>query len=144
MTTPQQSAFKRFIDAGLRDADRRLSWFVRPLSVDTPDLVSVADSSIAVRGAERMLAIARRAAMSSRLAGYAATSAAEWRHWPSGAQRFGAGITLLAAVAVHVGLTLWVQPPPGFFWLIVPGLAAAAGMLLVLASAFWKGFAAPR
>lgn len=44
------------------------------------------------------------------------------------------GIAMLTAAAVHVGLRVVQGSGAGWLWLIVPGIAAAQGLLLVAAS----------
>jgi hypothetical protein len=97
----------------------------------------IADSLI-VRTFDRAIAAVERGAASSWFVGRIARIRAVWREWPWPVQRFAAGVALLTAVAVHVGLTLWKQAPPGFWWLILPGIAAAAGGALLLASGSGK------
>jgi hypothetical protein len=41
------------------------------------------------------------------------------------------GVTILAAVAVHIALVGVVVRPVSWYWLIIPALFAAAGALLV-------------
>lgn len=54
---------------------------------------------------------------------------AGWRE-----RRRAAGLMLSVGAAVHVGLSALVAPPPGWLWLILPGLALAIGVLLLAAS----------
>ena len=46
------------------------------------------------------------------------------------------GVTILAAVATHVGLVGAVVRPVSWYWLIIPGIFAAAGA--VLAAGSWR------
>jgi hypothetical protein len=54
---------------------------------------------------------------------------ADWRD-----RRRAVGSVLVAGVAVHVGLSMLLAPPPGWQWLILPGLGLAIGVLLLMAS----------
>ena len=76
----------------------------------------------------------RRAAETSATVAAANRSRDGWRllGWP--VRRLLAGTVLLIGTAVHVGLTGWQTAPPGWLWLIVPGIAATCGLLLVAAS----------
>jgi hypothetical protein len=57
-----------------------------------------------------------------------------WRHAGWRDRRRAVGFVLVVGVAVHVGLSMLLAPPPGWQWLIVPGLGLAIGALLLMAS----------
>jgi hypothetical protein len=101
-------------------------------------IAKIVDTSLAVRSVERILSGVQQAAGSSQSAGYVTGLMAGWRRTPPRVQRFAAGVALLIAVTVHVALMAANRTPVGFYWLLVPGMAAAAGILLLLASAFWQ------
>lgn len=105
------------------------------MTTDAPRVVATIESSVVVRAAERVLTLARLAAGSSRAAAVTARAATAWTRLAPPEQHFAGGVTLLAAVAVHVFLTVRHGVPAGWWWLILPGMAAASGLLLALASA---------
>ena len=97
-------------------------------------VAAVIESSVLIELLARPLGHLRHAAASSRVAMVAARIATEWTRLTTGEQRFAGGVALLAAVAVHLGLTVWHEIPAGWLWLMVPGTVTAAGCILLLAS----------
>ncbi|MGE3492967.1 MAG: hypothetical protein AB7N29_23420 [Vicinamibacterales bacterium] len=83
---------------------------------------------------DRALGGVWRAASSSEVAATAAAAASAWRGLDAGVRRQAVGSMVIAAVAAHVLFTLLTQVPPGWLWLVAPGMAGAIGALLVLAS----------
>ena len=104
-------------------------------SIGDRHVVRVIEASRAFGAADRALTSVRLAARSSRVVLVATRALTVWQAWPLSLQRQAGGAALLAAVVVHVGLTMWHEVPPGWFWLILPGFIAAAGGLLLVASA---------
>ena len=80
------------------------------------------DHSAIVNTVERVATPLGRAAKASRIVRAARSTA-------RAATRNG-GITILAAVATHVALASVVARPVSWYWLIIPSLVAAAGVLL--------------
>ena len=109
-------------------------------SIGDRHVVRVIEASRVFGAADRVLTSVRLAARSSRIVSLATRAATVWQAWPLSLQRQASGAALLAAVVVHVGLTMWHEVPPGWFWLILPGFIAAIGALLLAAS---TGVAAP-
>ncbi|MDP2318052.1 MAG: hypothetical protein Q8O42_01770 [Acidobacteriota bacterium] len=46
-------------------------------------------------------------------------------------RRVAVGTMLVVAVAAHIVFTLLTQVPPGWIWLVLPGIFGAIGLLLV-------------
>lgn len=97
-------------------------------------VIRVIEASLLFGLADRAVARAWRAAASSAVVALAVKFAAVRREVPAPQQRFTAGWALLVAVATHLALMLTGPVPPGWLWLLVPGILAAAGLLLVAAS----------
>ncbi len=94
--------------------------------------------------ADRALNLVCRAAGSSAIAASAARVIASWRAQPVSTRRFFSGVMLVAAVPVHVGLMVWQETPPGWLWLILPGIVLMMGLLLIVASGAMDGSKDPR
>jgi hypothetical protein len=89
----------------------------------------------AVFGAiDRVVAGLGRAAGSSLVLGRVRTLAERWESAASPRQRMAGGVVLLSAASVHLMLMSLNDAPPGWFWLILPGMAAAIGATLVASS----------
>lgn len=117
-----------FFSQGLRDAERRVP-LLRP--IDTRDherLLSIAESSRVFQFVDAVAQRAVGACESSVVVNWARLVLSR-----AGAsqQRLFAGIVLMAAALVHVGLVGWHEPPPLWLWLIAPVLSAAFGVVLV-------------
>lgn len=85
-------------------------------------VVGVVERSAIVQAVERVAARVGQAARTSRTRAAAQTIAR--------ATQRSLGVTILAAVAAHVVLMGVVVRPVSWYWLIVPGVFAAAGALL--------------
>ena len=102
--------------------------------LDDRRVIRVVESSLMFGLADRALARAWHAAASSVALVVAWRVAAAWREVPASRQRRTAGLALLAAVATHVSLMLTGPVPPGWWWLLLPGLFATAGLMLMALS----------
>lgn len=102
-----------------RHADRRVA--------------AVIESSVLFGMLASVLDAVFRAASGSVVVRLLARAAAGWRRLDLPSQRQMAGTTVLVAVAVHLALMLMTAAPPGWLWLVLPGLASAIGLLLVAA-----------
>lgn len=101
------------------DADRRVA--------------AVIESSTVFGLIDRPLAHVWRAASSSAVGSTAVRTARDWARLDASLQRLAVGTMLLVAVATHVVFTLVTQTPPGWLWLVAPGIVSAIGLLLVVA-----------
>ena len=126
------SAFKRFISVGLDDADRRVAMALAPPRLDATDrylhdsrVVSLIDR--VTRQVAGWWAGSRVKQRSSHLAETLAG-----RHQ---AERYqSVAVIMLTAVSVHVALTLAHGARAGWFWLLIPSMAAVFAVLLAAAS----------
>ncbi|MDO8680089.1 MAG: hypothetical protein Q7R30_16315 [Acidobacteriota bacterium] len=99
------------------------------------DRVSVVlRDSVAVAWADRLIQRGCRAMERSVTRSYVTALGTWWQALPWAERRRAVGTTLMTAVIVHVGLAAWEGASPGWLWLILPGMAAAVGGLLIAAS----------
>ena len=77
--------------------------------------------------------VTARAAAGSRIAGAARQSTATWRRLDPAIRYRAAGAFALAAAGTHVAILL-PHHPPGAWWLILPSLAGAFGVVLIALS----------
>ena len=82
--------------------------------------------------------VTARAAAGSRTAGAARQTTATWKRLDPAIKYRAAGAFVLTAAATHVAMVL-PHHPPGAWWLILPSLAGALGVVLIALS-----FLAPR
>lgn len=122
----------RFIALGLRDADRRVAAALAPPALEETDrylrdtvIVSAID-----RATERLDAWWTASTAARQLQRVSGTPAGQG--WPERSQSI-AGI-VLTAVAVHVALTVAQGPRPGWFWMVIPTMAAVFASVLLAAS----------
>jgi hypothetical protein len=92
------------------------------------------ESSLIGRTARSAVAKASAAYRGSRCGHAVAASVGQWQTLPAAGRRWTVGLALLTAAGVHVGLQLVQGAPPSWLWLIVPGIAAAHGLLQLLAA----------
>ena len=125
-------ALARFVTLGAQDADRRVAALLAPRSFD--DASAYLTSSATLRFADRI---------TRRLQGWWLDSktcralhelrdtwfAERWR-----ARYQAIGTVVLTATAVHVTLTLFQGPRPGWFWMMIPATALVFGGLLLVAA----------
>lgn len=96
-------------------------------------VAAVIESSAIVGLLDRSLDHIWRAASSSVVASMAPAAARAWTALDVRVRRVAVGTMLIVAVAAHLVLTLATQVPPGWIWLVLPGIAGAIGLLLVAA-----------
>lgn len=94
----------------------------------------VIGASTAVRFVESILSVIRRAAFTSAAGAQFRRAARAWTAEPLTQRRLALGLMLIVGVIVHLAMSLWQGPPPGWLWLVPPGLAAAIAVLFVAAS----------
>lgn len=99
-----------------------------------PGVTPILESSIVVGAADRALSAADRGVAHSTAARWLRHARERWRQLPSGLQQRAVGVALLTAAVVHVALALWRHTPPGWLWVVIPGVSAAVGVVLLMAS----------
>ena len=126
------SALTRFWRMGMQDADRRVgAWLQRP-SLDGAD--AYLKSSALITAIDRWI-----------LRWSAWWEASQSRKWFDEARASLAGISTseryrtigaiaLVAALTHVGLTLANGSRPGWFWMVIPGMALAFAVPLLATS----------
>ena len=125
----------RFVDAGLTDAERRIARRLPPAVIDDPWVTRVVESGVLARALSRVIRLGGAAIASSHAAAIVRAAAASWRHAAWAARRRTVGLCLLVAVTTHVLLVGALRPPAGWLWLILPGVVAVVGLVLLAASA---------
>ena len=126
------NAMARFIKLGAQDADRRMAAALAPRSFAATDRYLLL--SVVVRFADRLTRGIQELWSASVAGGTASAIHERWRQagW---LERYRAlGLLLIVGAAVHIALAVTQGPRPGWFWLIVPALAAVFGAFLLLAS----------
>jgi hypothetical protein len=126
------NALKRFVSIGLRDADARIGYALAPRSFKAVD--HYLWNSWVVRTFDRATRMLRQTWLSSATRQTLSGAAEPWRQDRSAARYRSIAIMLLTAAGIHVVLTLAQGPRPGWFWLIVPALAAALAFLILAGS----------
>ena len=122
-------SFDDFFSTGLRDIERRLPIFRPVTQEDRREVFSVVESSAVFRATDRIVSSLARTPESSVVVGLVRDA---WSALHPGQKRLALGLALLVASLVHAGLVLWHEAPPTWLWLIAPGLAVSAGLLLVV------------
>jgi hypothetical protein len=115
------SGLWRFFAHGIQHAESRVSRLTEPGDARDRELIAVLEGSMLARAARRVDAAMRAARSTSRLWPGLATARSEWRWGPP----------ILIAVATHAMLIL-SQGTIGWLWMVIPAVAAAAGLLLVM------------
>lgn len=126
------SALTRLFRFGAVDADQRLAAALAPRPAG--DVEGYVQSSVIVRTADgwtRRLQAAWPASQAGRTLTWVAGA---WSGDAWGARFQAIGTLLLMATITHLALTMVQGPRPGWFWLVIPGLAMAFGVLLLVAS----------
>ena len=102
---------------------------------DDSRATAVIEASAVVRAADLVTARVRTARASSRLAALASSAVASWAALTWSSRRLAVGLMLIVAPVVHVMLSLSSpSAQPGWIWLVIPGLSAVIGVLLVAGS----------
>ena len=98
----------------------------------TPQLQRALAGSALIITLERARLKVAGAAQHSRAAAIYRRHHGQWSAMSAPRRRLMVGIILLVASAVHVALNLLTGDSAGRFWLIIPGLAAVAGLLSLI------------
>lgn len=121
-------SFDEFFRQGLRDAERRLP-MLKPIGPDDQQkIAAIVRSSRVFQLIDRAVDAAARVCESSTVVG--SVRRLSGRIVPRQRQLL-VGLGLIVAAVVHVSLVMWQEQPPSWFWLIVPGLAVASGVLIL-------------
>jgi len=83
---------------------------------------------------DRCVAGLYHAGQSSQVLGRLRPLALSWHSAAPPRRRMAGGVILLSAAAAHLGLMALNTAPPGWFWLILPGITLAIGVALVLSA----------
>ena len=126
------SSIARFISLGLQDADRRLAKALAARPLEPADRYLA--TSVLVIAIDRVT----RRLQDGWLASGASRAFLQGREHLSRMPRFSryqsVASILLIAVGAHATLTLLNGPRPGWFWTVIPAMAAAFAALLLAGS----------
>ena len=81
---------------------------------------------------DRVVAGLYHAGQSSQILGRMRLLALSWDSAAPPRRRMAGGVILLSAAAVHLGLMALNATPPGWLWMILPGIAIAIGVTLLM------------
>jgi hypothetical protein len=126
------NALKRFWSAGARDADARVAAALAPQRFESAD--RYLRRSAIVDALDRATIALERWWGASSVGQLSSAFAHTFSRTPLRQQRQQIGVVLIVAVAVHITLMMIQGPRPGWFWLIVPAMAALFGLLLMAGS----------
>jgi len=98
-------------------------------------VVALLESSAIVRRADRAVQLAATEIRSSLVAATMRGAAAAWFAVTPAGRRFSIGLTLVVAALVNVVLTSVTGSIPGWLWMVIPGLAAAIGAVMMMSGA---------
>lgn len=90
--------------------------------------------SAAFSAIDRVVAGLYHAGQSSQILGRLRSIALSWDSAAPARRRMAVGVILLTAAAAHLGLMALNAAPPGWFWLILPGISVAIGVTLVMSA----------
>ena len=96
-------------------------------------IIGIVRSSTIVRAAARVFATFERAARQSATRSICSPLVDAWRGYDRSLRLRSIGIVLVTAVIVHVGL-MALRPLPGWRAFVVPAIALAQGLLLIVLS----------
>ena len=122
----------RLFKSGLRNADERVGKLLAPRPSIAADRYLA--SSVTIRAVDRLL---QRwpALWSNSVARITLVAPLGWSRESAWRVRYASiGWTLIIAAVTHVILSLSHGPRPGWFWAVLPAMAAGFGVLLVTAS----------
>ncbi len=122
----------RFLRLGAQDADQRIASRLAPRSFEAADRYLA--SSAVVRLVDRITRRLQDWWSASQTGRVAAAMRDAWsaESWQARYQAIGA--VLVSASLVHVILTVTQAPRLGWFWLVIPVMAMAFGLLLLVAA----------
>jgi len=122
-------ALRRFLALGLADADARVRESLAARSS------AATDEYLARSAVVRTFDTAARRLhawwLASSTAGTQRALVDEWCRLDRARRYESIAALLLSAVAIHVSLTALNGPRPGWFWLVLPGLAATVAIVIL-------------
>ena len=123
---------RQFVSDGARDADARLAAALAPQPLDRADRYLKASRIVAA--IDRLTVMLEQSWLGSMtgqsVSELARSFAAESRR----DQRSAIASVVLTAVVVHIVLTMANGPRPGWFWIVIPALAALFAALVLVAA----------
>ena len=102
---------------------------------DDPHVVRALGESGVLRRANLAIDAVWRAAASSRTLSVVQRARDGWSRLPAAARDGRISIIVIVAVVTHVLLMLWQEQPPGWLWLMIPGIAVSIAAMLGARSA---------
>jgi len=126
------NALKRFYLRGAELADRRVAAALARPSLDAVD--QYLKSSVVVTALDRMTIHLQDWWQASEAKQLASTIGDRLEREPAATRRQRLASTILIAVSVYLGLTLLQGGSSGWFWMIIPALAALFAAVLLAAS----------
>jgi hypothetical protein len=105
----------------------------RPVTDRDAAIITIVRSSTMVRAAAGVFGAFERAARHSATSSIWSALADAWRRSDRSVRLRSIGIALISAVIVHVGMVA-LRPLPGWRAFVVPAIALAQGLLLIVAS----------
>ena len=126
------NAVTRFVREGAREADRSVAGWLSPKPLDATDRY-LGSSAVVQRvdGAFRKLSWWWANSRSAALMATAGIALSQLAH----SERVrGVGLALVVAAVVHVAMMMAQGPRAGWVWLVVPALAGAIGVMLLVAA----------
>ena len=126
------NAFKRLITFGAADADRRVAARLAPRDYAAAERYVL--SSRCIGALDRLTKRFESWWFESQTRQAVIAFADAWSRETRSSRNYLVGVAALVAAATHATLMLWQGPPPQLYWLLVPALAAAVGVLLLVSA----------
>lgn len=98
------------------------------------DVAAIVAASAPIRSGRALMVATERMAVQSVLWRVSQQARRSWSELRPPVRASAVGTTLLAAVGVHLAVSVAAGRPAGWLWLIVPALVATTGALLVASS----------
>jgi uncharacterized protein (DUF2345 family) len=96
---------------------------------DDPRVVEALRSSVLLGAASSVMHAMWRGVSASRTAAQMTAAKDEWDRHSRQDRQFAVGVMLVTAAVTGVGLIAAHEMPPGWLWLVLPGIAATLGAL---------------
>ena len=124
------NALRRFLSPGMQDADRRVAAWLTPPSTRATD--QYLWSRALVMGMARLARQLQDWLKASRAQHLWQVVRSEFEHDGWNDRYQSVAMLTLVAVAVHVSMTVAQGPRPGWFWLVIPAMAAVFALLALV------------
>lgn len=126
------NALVKFYQRGAEDADRRVAAALAPVRTDAADrYLSTSRFVMAIDGATTRLRDWWRTSATGRALSIGRDA---FRRAPLTVRYRTVAVVVLTAVISHVSLMVMHGPRPGWFWIVIPVMAAAFALLLLAGS----------